>query len=347
MSRDKLINMTADAMIYYDTNSESDQGKKWAMNINYWDWVPGVGMYALFRTWEHTRNTEYLGFIKGWVDSHLEQAYRVKVVNTTIPLVTVLEMYRITENPGYLKTAVDIGNWILKEAPRTREGALEHTVTEAADFSEQIWADTLFMSCIFLSKLGLIACRKEFTKEAAKQLLIHHRVLKDKNTGLFYHGWNCEEQNWMSGALWGRANAWITASTVELLENLPQDFTGREEIVKSLIEQVEALQKYQRVNGMFGTVLNDPEAYDETSAAAGIAYGIKRGIRSGFIPKKFMEVALKAEKAVIERINEKGEVEGVSTGTPVMPSIDDYKKIKTYPTLYGQALALMMLCERV
>lgn len=339
MDRKELIDKVVRRIIEH-------KDREWAMNIHYWDWVPGVGMYGIYKAWSYTREHDYYRFIQGWVQEHLHEAYHVKTVNSTAPLLTVVSMIDNTGEKQYLKTCVDIGDWIIKEAPRTREGGLEHTVTEAgAVFSEQIWADTLFMVCIFLARLGKVTGVSAYTEEACRQLLIHHRLLKDKSTGLFYHGWNCENKNWMSGARWGRANAWITVSTVEMLDILPKDFKGRQDIIKSLSEQVSAYKKLQRENGMFGTLLDHPDSYDETSAAAGIAYGIKKGIKNGYLVNENNEIWQRAEAAVINQINENGEVEGVSTGTPVMPSLEAYKKIERYPTLYGQGLTLLMLCE--
>jgi unsaturated rhamnogalacturonyl hydrolase len=43
---------------------------------------------------------------------------------------------------------------MLTEAPRTREGAFEHNVTENASFPELVWADTIFMAVLFLARLA-------------------------------------------------------------------------------------------------------------------------------------------------------------------------------------------------
>lgn len=318
----------------------------WALNMTYWDWSPGVAVYGIFRAWKATGNPEYYEYMRNWVNGLMHKAYGVKTVNATAPLLTVLGLYEAAGIPDDLKVCIDAADWILEHAPRTREGGFEHTVNEAGPgFSEQIWADTLFMACIFLARLGRITGNPRYWEEAGKQLYIHHKLLKDKKTGVFYHGWNCESQGWMSGALWGRANAWITASTVEILEELPVECSGRKEIIDSLQEQVAALSRLQRPTGMFGTLLDHPDSYDETSATAGIAYGIRRGVRKGYLPKTLMEVVYKAEKAVMNSINEDGGVEGVSTGTPVMPSLEEYKTRERYPILYGQGLALLMLCE--
>lgn len=346
MENNIWIDRIVKAMVEFNPQKEPVERRRWAMDIHAWDWVPGVGMYGISRAWKHTGKQEYFDFIKSWVDRHMDKAYGVKTVNSTAPMSTVLQLYMDTKDEKYRKVCSDIADWIVNEAPRTREGGLEHTVTEAgANFSEQIWADTLFMVCIFLSRLGRVTGNARYTHEAAQQLVIHHKLLKDRNSGAFYHGWNCENKHWMSGALWGRANAWITASTVEMLQELPDDFEGRDFVLQSLNEQVKAFTQWQRPHGAFGTLLDGADSYDETSATAGIAYGIKRGIKAGYLPADYEGVWKKALQAVIEMTGTNGEVLGVSGGTPVMPTQEHYKTIQRYPSLYGQSLTLLLLCE--
>ena len=312
------------------------------MNIDAWDWVPGVGLYGLFKGYEITRNETILNFLINWTDTHLEKAYELKTVNSTAPLLTVLKLYQITKKENYLKVCKEIAQWVVNDAKRTKEGGFEHTVTEAgAGFSEQIWADTLFMVCIFLADLGKELNDRGYIDEACSQLVIHHKLLKDKATGLFYHGWNCEQKDWMSGAFWGRANAWITLSTVEMLSALPDEFSGRDFILHSLSRQVSALFQYQREDGLFGTLIDDTDRYGETSATAGICYGVKKGIELGYINRKYMSIYNKGIKELKLFVAENGELGGVSTGTPVMPTKEAYKNIEVYPTLYGQSLAIL------
>jgi unsaturated rhamnogalacturonyl hydrolase len=352
MSRQQIIDKVVKRIIEFN-NPEEELLKQydysndvWAMKTNMWDWVPGVGMYGLCRAWKYTENPDYLKFIQLWVKYNICEAQRVKTVNATAPLLSALTVYEATGDKEILKVCTEAGQWVLNSASRTREGGIEHTVNNGdRKFREQIWADTLFMACIFLSNLGRLTGNHEFIKEAGRQVLIHQKVLKDAGTELFYHGWNCENKNWMSGALWGRANAWMIASTVEILSNLPSDFNEGSQIIDNLHNHAAALKRVQRSNGMFGTVLNQIDSYDETSATAGIAYGIKRGIKAGYLPESYNEVWQKAEMAVIERINDKGEVLEVSSGTPVLKTLEDYNKIKKIPTLYGQGLTLLLLCE--
>ena len=70
-----------------------------------------------------------------------------------------------------------------------------------------------------------------------------------------------------------------------------------------------------------------------------------KAVRLKLLDGDYMASALMAMEGVIERINPEGAVEGVSGGTPIMPTIDAYGKLTRYPTLYGQGLTLLMLSE--
>lgn len=333
----ELINRIVKRTVYTKDN-------EWSMDIDRFDWVPGVGLYGFYKAYQSTGEAYILDFLKDWTERHIEEAYDMQTVNSTAPLTTVLKVYQETGCQKYLQTCMDIGDQIIETAPRTPEGGLEHTVTEdVPEFKGQIWADTMFMAGIFFAQLYNITKEKRYKEEAVRQLYVHHKRLKDEKTGLFYHGYNYGRGDWMSGALWARANAWITISTFEILDLIGEDFQEKEFLLKSIESQAGALKQYQRENGMFGTLIDDKDSYDEASATAGIAYGLFRGIELGYLPEEYLGTAQKAASAIRSCVNGRGEVEQVSRGTPVLPSKEDYKAIRINPTLYGQGLALLAI----
>ncbi len=320
-------------------------GSRWEMDIRHFDWVPGVGLYGLCRAYQVTGKREYLKFLLSWAEDHLHQAFAQKTVNSSAPLLTLLFLYEEIGKKEYLQICLRLADEILQNAPLTVDGGLEHTVTEDVEgFSDQIWADTLFMVCIFLARLGKVAGNGKYIDFAAKQLRIHHKFLRDSETGIYYHGWNGKNRNHMSGAHWARANAWILYSTVEIL-SVTSFFEGREEIENFLRGQAMALRKLQKGNGMFTTLLEDPYSYDEISATAGIVAGIHRAVKVGLLSGAYDEMFVKAVKHFENWIGSGGEVMGVSAGTPVMPDLESYKTIPIRETLYGQGLMLLALAE--
>ena len=331
-----LIRKVADRVICTKTTD-------WAMDIEQFDWVPGVGLYGLFLAYEATGQQRYWEFLAEWFSRHLPEAAEKKTVNSTAPLLTAACMYEKVPDPQYRKVMEAAGEFILREAPKTVDGGLEHTVTEpVAGFSDQIWADTLFMACIFLAKLGRITGNQVYTDFAAEQFVIHHRLLSD-GAGLYFHGYNGGRRNHMSAVRWGRANAWILYATTAMLEICP-DFPQRPFLIERVQTHIRELTVVQAKGGGFRTVLDDPAAYVEISATAGIAAGLGKAIQLGIVGKEYGAVQEKALAAVKAAVFPDGLVDGVSSGTPVMPDAAAYKQIPIVPTLYGQGLALAAFC---
>lgn len=116
----------------------------------------------------------------------------------------------------------------------------------------------------------------------------------------------------------------------------------------TLEAQCQALKRLQAENGMWRTLLDVPEnegSYPEASATAGFAYGMLKAIRKRYISKEYEEVAMKAVRAVMERISDDGELRDVSFGTGMGHDLQHYKDIKLTSMPYGQAMAIMLLSE--
>lgn len=316
----------------------------WGMNIEHCDWGPGVGLYGIYIAFEVTKDEKYLRYIVGWIERFETDIASIKTINECAPLLTVLHVYTVNGNKALLNLCRQVADNMIEKAARTKIGGFEHTVTEdISALKEQMWADTLFMIGIFLAKLFHITGENRYLQEAVNQLKLHLQVLDDKQTGLFFHGYNCNTLDNMSSALWGRANAWITISTVEILKYLPNEFDTHNEIITRLQRQITSYSAFIRKDGMFGTVLDMPEECLEVSASCGIAYGIKRAALAGIVEETLCSITKKVSEALPQYINDLGEVECVSTGTPVMETRDSYNKIPYEKTLYGQTLAILLL----
>ncbi|MEK4518975.1 glycoside hydrolase family 88 protein [Paenibacillus sp. FSL H8-0122] len=324
--------------------SERHQGD-WAMDIDHWDWVPGVGVISLLEYGTATGKDEVTDYLLQWVGRNKQQAEGVLVINSLAPYALFPELYRLTRDPWFLNRAQEVAAWMLETAPRTREGALEHTVTEAVEFPEQVWADTVYMAVLFLARLAGLTGDRELAAAAVQQTLLHLRLLQDQETGLLFHGWNSRAGSHMSAARWARANAWVALAVPEIvaltasLTAVPQELYSRYRRLAS------ALRQAQGASGLWHTVLDQPDYYEETSASAGIACGFLKAVKSGLLEDAYLESAEAALAGILPLIREDGEVQGVSGGTPVMPSIAAYNTIERYPALYGQGLVMQLLTE--
>lgn len=325
-----------------------DHTGEWGMDIHHWDWVPGVGVIAMLEYYKSTHKPEVLDYLKSWVEQNVEKAKGTKVINSIAPFAIFPALYRVTEEPWYRDEAVRVAEWLIKETPRTRENAFEHTVTENVAFAEQVWADTIFMAVLFLARTASLVGSTIYAEEALQQVLIHLRLLQDDETDVLFHGWNCGSGDHMSAARWTRANGWIAAGIPMIVEEISTLVEIPAELRERYGRLMNGLLRYQQEDGLWSTVMDHPDFYREVSGSAGIGYGLLRSMELGLIPTSEQASASieRVLEAVLPYIREDGVVEGVSGGTPVMPSIQAYQDdIPTYPTLYGQGLVLMLLAE--
>ncbi|AIQ44664.1 glycosyl hydrolase family 88 [Paenibacillus sp. FSL R7-0273] len=311
-----------------------------------WDWPQGVGLYGLQKLDRHFADGRYSAYAKPWMSRQLEKGLPSCNINTTAPLLSLMELAEAEE------LSLEWVEWLMNGLPRTNEQGYQH-VTTGADKSEvtlnenEIWIDTLFMAILFTAKMGVKYDKPEWRQTSLHQLLLHIKYLYDKKTGLFYHGWHFTGRHNFSEAFWCRGNGWFSLGLPEYLELMRPYldegvFTYLQQVLQA---QAEALLACQGADGLWHTLLDDPDSYTETSGSAAIAAGVLHGVRRGLLPEEYAALALKTIQAVLDRIDEEGTVLGVSGGTPIGKAKEDYKGIIIAPMAYGQAMTLVALGE--
>jgi unsaturated rhamnogalacturonyl hydrolase len=246
------VKQLADQVFTYMT---AEHGYDWGMNIDSWDWVPGVGVMAISSYYEASHNDKALCFLLDWIERNKAKSKAKMTVNSLAPFAVFPDMYRRTGDLYYRNEAENCARWLLTEAPRTREHAFEHTVTENAVFPEQVWADTIFMAVLFLAKSAKQANNQEMAVEAMNQVTLHLRLLQDAESGVLFHGWNSEDRNHMSSARWTRANAWVMLAVPDIIQLLQDMIEVPQEIIERFQLLADGLLRFQTKSGLWHTVM--------------------------------------------------------------------------------------------
>ena len=311
-----------------------------------WEWTHGIGLYGMYKAWELTGDPKLWSIMTDWFAARFREGTPSRNINTVAPFLTLAYLYERTGERTYLPYLDVWAEWVMKGLPRTEEGGFQHIVYNSVNH-QQLWDDTLMMSVMPLTKIGLLLDRPAYIEEAKRQFLLHIKYLVDRRTGLWFHGWTFDGRHNFANALWARGNSWVTIAIPEFLEllDLPEDDAVRRVLVDTLEAQVKALARFQAPSGLWRTILDDETSYEEASASAGFASGILKAVRKGYLPAEYEEVGLRGAKAVCEHISPQGELTQVSFGTPVFMSVEDYKKIPLTSMPFGQAMALLTLGE--
>lgn len=315
-----------------------------------WEWTHGIGLYGLWKYHEMTGDDGLINIIEDWFRARFAEGGTTKNINTMAVFLTLAYVYEKTGNVTYKPWLEAWAEWAMYELPRTRYGGMQH-VTYLTENEQQLWDDTLMMTVMPLAKIGRLLGRGDYVEEAKRQFLVHVKYLFDTRTGLFYHGWVFEQEGGghnFASARWARGNSWVTMvipEVIELLDLAPTD-PLRVHLIDTLHAQCEALQLLQEVDsGYWHTLLDHPDSYVEASATAGFAYGILKAVRKRYLPARFREVGEKAIGAVLDAVDEHGELQNTSFGTGMGDSLEFYKKIPLTAMPYGQAMAIMALGE--
>lgn len=359
----KKLDLVVDKLLNLDRPSDEEKltkegGEAIGMfprdfGIEEWDWPQGVGLYGLLKLNKYYKDNRYIDFLNNWYQNNLNIGLPSKNINTTAPLLTLADLCGINNNKDYEKLCLTWAEWLMNCIPRTKEGAFQHVTSANGDRQgvrlneSEMWIDTIFMTVLFLNKMGHKYNRQDWVDESINQVLVHIKYLYDKKSGLFYHGWSFNENSNFGEVFWCRGNSWFTFGILEFIETFKGTLNPgiKKFLVDTFKAQVRSLAKYQAESGLWHTVIDDPTSYEEVSGSAAIVTGILKGIKLGILDDSYKICAEKAIDAICKNIDKDGTVLNVSGGTGMGYNKDHYKNIIIAPMAYGQSLTIVALTE--
>jgi rhamnogalacturonyl hydrolase YesR len=206
----------------------------------------------------------------------------------------------LTGEKRYSVAADRMVEWLLKPENRNPDGIIYHRTD-----SRQVWVDSFYMAPPFLAAAG------HYT-EAIAQIDGFRRLLWNGDTKLFSHIWDDSRQVFERKAFWGVGNGWAVTGMIRVAAFLPDQFKlQRTRILGYARETIGECLKYQRSDGLFHDVLDDPQSFVETNSAQMFAYGIFRLAALGEIDSSWLDLAQRMREAARAKVDSWGLVQGV------------------------------------
>ncbi|WP_084163840.1 glycoside hydrolase family 88/105 protein [Olivibacter sitiensis] len=218
-----------------------------------------------------------------------------------------LTFYGINANPAYLHLGLPYADtqW---ELPADATEEQRKLASAGYSWQTRLWIDDMFMITIIQAEAYKVSQKRDYIERAAKSMVYYLEQLQRPN-GLFYHAPDVP-------FYWGRGNGWMAAGMTELLKVLPKDSAHYQRIMDSYLLMMASLRKYQNKEGMWNQLIDDPLCWAETSGSAMFAYAFITGVKEGWLEKEaYQEPAKKAWIALVNYINEEGDVTEVCVGT--------------------------------
>lgn len=223
----------------------------------------------------------------------------------------MIKTYLKDKNDDYLDLINKIADYISNGQFRLDDGTLARHRPQY----QSVWADDMYMSVPFLANMGILTKENKYFDDAVKQVLQMADRLYIPEKELFDHGWSVTSGDYDPRFYWGRANGWTLMAMAELLDLLPEDYRGREEILHLYRSMIRTLAGLQDGTGFWHNMLDKTDTFLETSCTAMITFAVAKGINEGWISHVYGPVALTGWNATESRVLLNGAVDGTCEAT--------------------------------
>jgi unsaturated rhamnogalacturonyl hydrolase len=310
-----------------DTNTIFKPGD---FRLTSYEW--GVTYAAMLHVFKSTGDDKYLNYTKRRFLVIGEYANAFKSLYQKIPLASnplrqvinpkalddagamcaaIIQLQR-TDASANLKPLIEnYINFISTKQYRLSDGTLARNRPQ----KNTLWLDDMYMGIPALAQMGKLTGDKKYYDDAIKQVLQFSARMFNTSLNIYMHGW-VEGMQPHPEFHWARANGWAILAMTELLNVLPENYNGRDKVLRQLQLHIKGLTPLQSGKGFWHQLLDRNDSYLETSATAIYAYCIANAINKGWMDAKaYGPACLLAWNAITTKVNDIGQVEGTCVGT--------------------------------
>jgi rhamnogalacturonyl hydrolase YesR len=253
-------------------------------------------------------------------------------VDNTVFGAVPLELYIITKDKRYLKVGLGIADkqWAAPEGNMISPDATSY-YDKGFTPQTRIWIDDMYMITLVQIEAYRATGDHKYVDRAAREMVMYLDTLQRPN-GLFYHAPDVP-------FFWGRGNGWMAAGMSELLLSLPKNNPDRTRIMEGYKKMMASLLKYQAENGTWRQLIDEPEAWTETSGTGMFAFAMITGVKNGWLDKKtYAPAARKAWLGLLPFIDANNDTHEVCEGTSKKNDRQYYfDRKRNIGDLHGQA----------
>jgi unsaturated rhamnogalacturonyl hydrolase len=306
-----------------------------------WWFADSVGFEGLLAATELTGDERYRhfshGIARGWLGRARDGWHRL---DYTAPGTAMVELALHFGDDDLLATLARLAEW---QIWRPKAGGLTLLDPEYALWA---WVDCMQFQGPFLTRLAAATGNEEHRRAGVRFLLSHHEALADE-TRLYSHVYDVTTRA-ANRIHWGRGQGWAMRGLWQTWSHLPDGDADRRTIGEILAAHLDALVAFQQESGHWRTIVDDPDAYEETSVAAFYVSTAYPALAAGLVDEERHGPALeRAWRAVESALDSDGRYRGVSGNTHA----GDVQHYRTVPrdvvVPWGQGPALLAIRERL
>jgi unsaturated rhamnogalacturonyl hydrolase len=292
-----------------------------------WHYGDSVGFEGLLAAGELLGEPRFPAFARGFMRAWAARAEPYRELDNTVAGHALCLVYEQTGEESLLEAAERLATFLtgrrtlagvyaaFERAPLIEPyGGAPLDAAERALLSDPgpgAFVDCMHFDPPFLVHLGTLLGDSGLVDAGARQAIAAVELLQDAETGIFHHFY-LERTGRVYGYGWSRGQGWALLGLLDVLELLPEEHEAVAPLSGSLGALARALTLTQDRSGHWPALIDEPDAFLESSAALFVAAGFARGTRLGLLEPELIGVAERAYAAGLESVDEDGIVRGVS-----------------------------------
>jgi unsaturated rhamnogalacturonyl hydrolase len=292
-----------------------------------WHYGDSIGFEGLLAASDTLADESYGAFAHGFMRAWAARAFPYRELDNTAPGHALCLVYERTGDRSLLEAAERLAAFLTNRrrlagvyASFGRAPLREPSDGSALPPDELALLSSpgpgAFVDCLhfdppFLVHLGTLIGDSGLVEAGAEQAMAAVELLQDAETGIFHHFY-LERTGRRYGYGWSRGQGWALLGLLDVLELLPEGHEAVAPLSGSLRALARAMTDTQDRSGHWPALIDEPDAFLETSAALFVAAGFARGVRLGLLEPGLIEVAERAYAAGMDAVDADGVVRGVS-----------------------------------
>ncbi|WP_229761177.1 glycoside hydrolase family 88/105 protein [Ferruginibacter lapsinanis] len=323
-----------------------------SMTNKQWEYSNSIVLHGIEKVYANTRDTNYLKYIKTYVDAYVNGAGAITGLAPTLdkihPGILCLFLYQETGLTRYKTAATNIRNYILATTnfAKTPDGGFWH---KNIGYDNIMMLDGIYMAHPFLAKYGQMFKDDSAMNTACRQTLLLASHTYDSSLHLAKHAWNYyHSSTWSdpvtgaSSEVWSRAMGWYAMAIVDILQYLPsthQDYKKMRDLLDSLAIGIKNTQ--DPASGLWYQVMDKKDSagnYLESSGSGMLIYALKKAVDNEWIDTSYLSVCRKGWEGL------KTKIATYTDGRPQITSFAPAMSVQNNYTAYVSSPYLPVNC---
>lgn len=294
-----------------------------------WNYIDSCMIKAIIMLYETTGDKRLFDYAVQFTDAYVDEDGTIPTLNPLDYNIdninggkNLIYLYNKTGREHYRLAFEKIYTEQLLNHPRLSCGSFFHK----AIYPYQIWLDGVYMALPFMAEYAQIHSDSSITEDIFRQLDNIHTLMRDKKTGLYYHGYDetrsmiwANKNTGLSGEFWLRSIGWLSAGLVDLCDVCDDSSDIYKLASHMLSELLESVSHCIAAGNMLYQLPVMPGLegnYPETSGTLLISYASLKAYRLGICGEKTKTDGMRLLSAIIEKY-----IKIEKNGLPVLKNI--------------------------